>query len=79
MSDIPSLTDAIKAAGNAAAVESAQRRRASGLPDNAMINMRMVAIDLAHRAAAGKQWTPEQFREATEFYYGFLTADDTKP
>jgi hypothetical protein len=71
-----SMTEAVRAAGKAAAVETA-RAQVKRLAQEPM-NVRLAAIDLAQRAAAGKQWTPEQYISATEFYFGFLTADTPK-
>lgn len=81
-----SMSDAVKAAGFAAARKAhddAEKRRKQQdelhrLAQDPM-NVRLAAIDLAQRAAAGKQWTPEQYQAATEFYYGFITAKTTKP
>jgi hypothetical protein len=40
---------------------------------------RIQAIEYALRASSGKQWTPEQYEYATEFYHGYLTHDIVFP
>jgi hypothetical protein len=39
---------------------------------------RLLSLELAIKASAGKDWTPTQTLEAADFYYGFLSSGATK-